>query len=34
MSRSTIIVGALLAMFLVWITAKGQLPQYLGALGL
>ena len=32
MSQGTIIVGAVVLSFFVFITAKGQLPQYLGLL--
>ena len=34
MSQSTIIAGVLLFAFIVFITMKGQLPQYLNVIGL
>jgi hypothetical protein len=34
LSQSTVIVGVLLAMFFVYITAKGELPAYMAVVGL
>jgi hypothetical protein len=33
-SQSTVIFGTLIAAFLVYITVKGELPDYLGVVGL
>jgi hypothetical protein len=34
MSHSTVAVGALLMLFFIYVTAKGELPTYLSLLGL
>ncbi len=34
MSQSTLIVGTLIVMFIVFVTVQGTLPQYLGVFGI
>lgn len=34
MSQSTILFGALVAAFVIFITVRGELPEYMGVVGL